>query len=297
MIEQTIKDILSAGRDHSGYTRGPSVFSVTQLLGPTTISYLRARHEIDPSPEVESRLVENNFFAMMGTAVHFVIENGVKQLGIEGAMIEERLFTEVAVDNPDGTVEEISVSGSPDLILDGWIIDWKFASTWEVLNGVKPERDKQLNLLAAIARRQGIEVKGVAICYIFRDWSAAKARYDRSYPQDQRYVSIRPMADEREADDYLHERAQAHWIARLKGLAGVPQDGHCSKEDRWAKDDVYAVRKVDSKRAVKLYDNERDAKEHADESKGYWVEHRPGESVRCESYCAFKSSCIFGAQL
>lgn len=297
-IEQRIHALLNDSLGHSTYSRGKSDFSVTQLLGPEYITYLAERHRQKPTPEVEEALGTNNYYALMGTAVHYVIENGINAaMDIYhrlGARVEERMFAHFLAD--DGA--EIAVSGQADLIIDGWIVDWKFASVWEVLNGVKPERAKQLNLLACLARRNGIEVKGVAVCLIFRDWSKSKAKFDRSYPQQQAYVSRLPLMDEADAEAYMLERVNAHHTAREAARGNdVPEPTICSKEDRWAKDDVFAVRKGANKRAVKLYDNEERAKAHASEDKTLWVEHRVGESVRCAGYCDYKSICPFGEKL
>jgi hypothetical protein len=300
-IEQRVHTLLNASLGYSTYSRGKSDFSVTQLLGPEYITYLAERHRLEPDPSVAEALGTNNYYALMGTAVHSVIENAVIAMSeaegsrdvIKSCLVEERLFVEVCAD--DGA--DLVVSGQADLIIDGWIVDWKFASTWEVLNGIKPERARQLNLLACLARRNGMAIKGVAVCMIFRDWSKSKAKFDRSYPQQQAYVARLPLMDEQDAEAYMMERVNAHHTAReaARGTGGAP--AICSKEDRWARDDVFAVRKGTNKRAVKLYNNERDAKEHADESKGLWVEHRLGESVRCSGYCDYKSICPYGAKL
>ena len=46
------------------------------------------------------------------------------------------------------------------------------------------------------------------------------------------------------------------------------------------------------KSAVKLHDNERDAAEQVrDSGKGYSVVKRPGEAVRCASYCSVAHGC------
>lgn len=294
-IEQTIHGLLNHSLGHSTYSRGESDFSVTQLLGPEYITYLAERHRQDPTAEVTEALGTNNYYALMGTAVHYVIENGINaamdQYREMGAKVEERMFAEITA--CDGT--SLVVSGQADLIIDGWIVDWKFASTWEVLNGVKPERAKQLNLLACLARRNGIEVKGVAVCLIFRDWSKSKAKFDRAYPQQQAYVARLPLMDEHEAEEYMLERVNLHHRAREAARGSdVPMPETCSKEDRWAKDDVWAVRKGTNKRAVKLHDNHQSAQAHAVRDPDYWVEHRPGESIRCTGYCDYKSICPFG---
>ena len=45
------------------------------------------------------------------------------------------------------------------------------------------------------------------------------------------------------------------------------------------------------KSAVKLHDSQNDAWQHAREIQNGYVEHRPGESVRCADYCPVARFC------
>jgi len=203
-IRDTLNELLTAARDHSAYSKGDADFSVTQLIGPAAQTYHKTKQYLNPNPEVAEAMAEGNFYAMMGTAVHAVIENAITQANLESiegsgreALVEHRMFANVGA---------YKVSGCADLIIDGWIIDWKFASVWEVMHGMKPEREQQLNLLAHLARENGMDIKGVGICYIFRDWSASKAQFDKTYPQSQRYMAQVPLWAPSGADEYLRER-------------------------------------------------------------------------------------------
>ena len=65
----------------------------------------------------------------------------------------------------------------------------------------------------------------------------------------------------------------------------------CSAEDRWQKDNAWAVMKEGRKSAVRVFDNEKDAKELNKTDAKFYIEFRKGESVRCEKYCLVKEWC------
>jgi hypothetical protein len=68
----------------------------------------------------------------------------------------------------------------------------------------------------------------------------------------------------------------------------------CSPEERWERPSKFAVMKEGRQRAVKLYENESEARARAQElGAGYFIEHRPGESVRCQNYCVCSGFCNF----
>ena len=66
----------------------------------------------------------------------------------------------------------------------------------------------------------------------------------------------------------------------------------CSDEERWLRASKWAVMKQGRKRAVKLYDNEREAQEHLNTlGGGHELEFRKGEPVRCLKYCPVATFC------
>ena len=87
------------------------------------------------------------------------------------------------------------------------------------------------------------------------------------------------LFSEEKAEWYLNSRLQAYIAARSQ----MPE---CSPEERWARPDIYAVLKPGGKRAVRLFESENEALAFAEKSGGgFYVQKRPGSSVRCEMYC------------
>lgn len=66
----------------------------------------------------------------------------------------------------------------------------------------------------------------------------------------------------------------------------------CSPEERRARPDIYAVLKPGGKRAVRLFESENEALAFAENSgAGFYVQKRPGSSVRWEMYCPVSQFC------
>jgi hypothetical protein len=147
---------------NDGYSRGKSDISVTQLISPPFQRKLR--ETVEPQEDVADRI-----WSLLGQSVHTVLERAYPE-GTTDAVVETRLFT---------TVEGWSVSGQMDVLEAGTLMDFKVTSVWSRKG--KPEWEQQLNLLAALCRRQMAEtgdvrfnVNRIQIIAIFRDWVQSK---------------------------------------------------------------------------------------------------------------------------
>lgn len=252
---------------NDGYTKGGADISVTELIGPPRIAALKRKHEDELTEDAADRI-----FSLLGQSIHTILERA-NRTGIA----ERRLSL---------TVEGWVISGGMDLYEEGGVLtDYKTTSAWSVKGGVKPEWTEQLNVYAEILRANGHAVTGLKIVAILRDWSKLEARRDADYPQRQVVTHTVELWPEAQAQKYVRERVILHKQARV----ALPE---CSREDRWAKRPKFALMKVGGKRAVKLYDNEADAQAHASsDPKNLRVDVRPGESTRCEAYCAVAEFC------
>jgi hypothetical protein len=157
------------------------------------------------------------------------------------------------------------------------------------MGGIKPEWVQQLNCYAELLRRAGETVTGLQIVAIYRDWSKNKA-HDHNHPQSQVQIFNVPLWTEERATAFLAERVRLHLAAQAGDTVS------CSSEERWARSTKYALMKEGRKSAVKLYDEEGEARAAA-VPRDLYVEVRPGLSVRCESYCAVSRFCPQFAKL
>jgi len=261
------------------YDRGQRTdFSVTQLLGPPRIRILRKRYGDRIVEDVADRI-----YSLLGQSVHTILERAE----IGDALAEVRLYMEV-----DG----LTISGQLDRAVffkdSGILQDYKLCSVWA--QDDKPEWIQQLNILRLLLKRNGYEVTKQQIVPIYRDWSKAKAKRERNYPQHQsRLIDIEFWSEERTLA-FVRERIAAHTQAEWT----LPE---CTKEDRWHRGEQWAVMKVGNKRAVSLHQFKDDAEKaciaeamkHSKKAKYpvLAVEHRPGADVRCADYCPVSEFC------
>jgi len=257
-----LPDGVVAAVTNDPYTRGDSDISVTQLISP---AYQRKlRQEVEVVEDVSDRI-----WSLLGQSVHTVLERAYRGKG----RAEERLFM---------NVNGWKVSGQFDVIEDGCLQDYKVTSVWSVIGEGKVEWEQQLNLLRLLAHHSGIDVTSLRIIAILRDWSKSRTT-SADYPKAQVVALDIPMWSLEDAEAFMLERVLAHQH---------PDPPVCNDEERWKRDDVFAVVKAGRKTAVKLHDGWKMALAHAEElGNGHSVETRPGGYTRCEGYCNVSHEC------
>ena len=269
------------------YDKGDSVLSVTQLISPPRIVLLQELNSNNVSIDAVDRV-----YTLFGTAVHKILEKGAE--GLPGHILEERLFLEVL---------GWKISGAVDLQIDNgdgtWSInDYKVTSTYSVLNE-KPEWEQQLNCYAFLSyKNHGRRVTSLKIIAVLRDWQRRSAETNASYPQTQVYPVDIPVWPTDQQEAFLMERVALHQSAK-KAVDNNEPLVYCTDEERWVRGEVWALMKEGRKSAVKLYDNKEDAENAAKElgeskglSPGHYIEHRPGNAIRCAgNYCLVSQWC------
>lgn len=282
------------------YERGDSDISVTQLIDPPRKVALETQHSTELVEDVSDRV-----WSLMGQAIHTILERA----NVTG-IAEERLYTEVEGWRVSGKYDHLDLT-------DGVLTDWKMASVWEWVYGIRPEREQQLNLLAHIAQlSKGYRINKLRAAFIFRDWQKSKARLgDGDYPPKQVMVVDIPMWPAEIPGEFLRDRVRAHQRAQQELLP------LCTDDERWAKPTTYALKKEGRKSAIRVLESpeaiedwalgagfarrnyDRDA--HGRDvmpyevllERGYSIEERPGENTRCAAYCPALAVCSQGQAL
>jgi hypothetical protein len=315
-IEAAARAAFERGRD-----RGGAHYSVTELISPPQMARLERLHDdeivIDVadlmyalmgvlmariiaqySGDIRSAILEAA--ASLPSSARAVIASALDQIGYGPdigpdlrVLAERRLFASVTIHGV-----EIRVSGQMDHVLaiedpKGWhITDWKVASVWEAI-GVKPEREQQLNLYAALLRLNGFSpVVSVGNGFFFRDWSKRRARRERDYPQKQFANMPARLWAEEQAYRYLMDRTQIHYEAETN----LPD---CTYEEKWQLPEYWAVMKTaGAKKASRLLQSRAEAEgwiadkvadgENFDQAV---IVHRPTEPIRCLDYCRAQPFC------
>lgn len=263
------------------YDKGDAVLSVTQLITPPRIVLLQRVNVDNLVVDAVDRIP-----SLFGSAVHKIIEKGERD--IPGHIIEERLFTEVL---------GWKISGAVDLQIDSgdgtWEInDYKVTSVYSVQSD-KPEWEQQLNLYAVMARRaHGRRVTKLKIIAILRDWQRKQSELKQDYPPAQVVTIDIPVWPDDEQERFLEERVALHQAAQ-KDVDNNRTPPYCTDNERWLRGTTWALMKEGRKTAVKLHDNKEDAEAAArDAGSGHYVDHRPGNYVRCSgNYCLVAQWC------
>jgi hypothetical protein len=267
---------------NDGYDSGGADITVTQLVAPPQQVELVRQHWDEIEEDVSDRI-----WLLMGRIAHGILERADHA----DALTEERLATEV-----DGW----RVTGQFDRMIY-WhhnstyeIQDYKITSAWSAKGGeVKPEWIAQLNLYACLLRRHGFAVDKLTIVAILRDWRRNEAAKSADYPPRQVAVLAVPLWSPEEAERYLAERVRLHRRARH----GKPEP--CSDDERWKRNEAWAVMREGRKTALRVLSDERAAwdwlgayvLDNPQHRKTTSIQFRPGVAVRCADYCSASPWC------
>ena len=261
------------------YNKGDSHVSVTELLNSPQIVSLRHKHWEELEQDASEMV-----WQLFGSAVHKVLEHGKDSHHI----IEERLYTKL-----DGW----TISGQMDLqevYEDGIVIsDYKVTGAWSVMNE-KQDWHNQLNVYAwLIERTKNVKVKSAQIIAIVRDWTAREAQTKEGYPQSPVAVVEIPLWPSEAREAYVKARISKHNEAYFS-LQLDDEMPECSSEEMWERPTRYALIKTGNVRAKSVHATLEEANQalaSLKDSKGYTVEVREGERVRCVSYCQVAGFC------
>lgn len=251
------------------YDKGEGAdYSITELVDPPRKQTLEKKHAEDLVTDVSDEI-----FKLLGQSVHTILER---------AGVPERRF---AI-----TILGKTITGKFDRYKGGRLQDWKVTSAYRFKNGQAPfEVVAQLNGYAEIARQNGFPVEILEAVGILRDWSKLEVLRDKtkSYPRHQVVVVPVPIWTSEECIRYLEERVARHEAAK----ESLPE---CQDSERWARPEVWAVMKEKQVRAKRLFPNKPEAEAFIAKEKkpeGLSIVHRPGENIRCQSYCYAAPFC------
>jgi hypothetical protein len=263
------------------YSRGDAMISVTQLLNSPRIVLLQRVNESKMVTDVVDRVP-----SMLGTAMHKVLEKGANP----GEIVEERFFFEIL---------GWKVSGAVDLQIpkdDGtWEVnDYKITSVYSVMSE-KWEWESQLNMYAYLMRMAtGRRVSSMKIVAILKDWNRKQGAFKPDYPEAPVVVVDVPVWQDTTQKEYIEARVHAHQMNAFALDNGGSID-YCSDQERWLRNEKWAVMKKGRKSAVKLFDTEEEANGwigRQEDGEALTTTHRPGEPVRCAGdYCGVSQWC------
>ena len=260
--------------ENDSYSKGSSDYSVTELLKPPRATALEKLHKDKLSDDVEDRL-----WSLYGQIVHTILERAN-----EADLVEKRFFADFGGKTVSAQVDSLSLK-------DGILTDWKFTTSWSFKPGKPPKPDyvAQLNMQLELLRRNGLDAQSLRIVGLLRDWSIMEANRTDDYPK--KGVAVQPieMWSRDRTTAFIEQRIAMHEAARAaKSDDELPL---CDKEDRWAKDDTWAVVKGDRAIRFGVCFSEQQAKEIHSKNPGTQIQFRAGVSTKCELYCSVSDYC------
>ncbi|MDR2052054.1 MAG: PD-(D/E)XK nuclease family protein [Treponema sp.] len=250
--------------------------SATTLIQGVKQIILTDRHWEELSDDVSDRI-----WAIWGQAVHSLLES-------EG----ENDFSEQEMAYQAG---DITITGRIDNydMKNGIICDYKTASVYKVKAADYEDWYLQGMIYAWLLSKNRFPVNRCRFIALLKDHSKTEAKREYQYPKLPVYVYEFPVTAQGLFKIGLFIKHKVDEYKRCIQLADdtIPP---CTPEERWDRPPKFAVMKDGLKRAVRLFDDREAADRLAEEKgAGHYVEHRPGESVKCRSYCLCCDYCDY----
>lgn len=249
--------------------------SVTSLIDSPRIFQLKKRHDKDIEVDVIDRM-----WSLYGTAFHKILEEGAE----DHALTEEILTASIG---------GWQVSGQADWFDGVTLCDYKTTSAWSLVYGSRTEDwERQLHAYAHLYRANGFSPEKLQIVAILRDWQKSGVLKSKDYPKDKVVVTDIPMWDPHEALDLFEQFVERHRTAEAQKDDDLPE---CTREEKWQKDDTWALMKEGNKTAIKVCHTEEEAEDLLKKAyrKSTHIQHRPGGCIRCEEYCEVNKFCKY----
>ncbi len=261
--------IVNAMRNDS-YNRGDSDFTVTELLKPPRQRALQKYHADEITEDAEDLI-----YRLYGQIAHSILERA-NELDLS----EKRFFADFQGLKISGQIDTLSLRG-------GILSDFKFSTVWKFKQNAPPDPEyvAQLNMQLELLRQNGLDANKLQIIGLIRDYRKREAQANPdSYPSSPIVVMPIPMWSREEAVHFINRRILLH----VNAASNLPE---CTKDERWAKDDIYAVMK--GKRAINggLQSSQEQALQVQALNPGTRIEVRPAENVRCSGYCSAAPFC------
>lgn len=258
------------------YSPGDADISVSSLIDPPRKVALSKLHDHEAVEDASDRI-----WALLGRAVHSILEQANMN-----DLAEHRLYMDVLGWRVSGQFDSMTLTSGP---AGETISDYKVVSSYEAKNGLKPERERQLNCYAELARVHGFDVSAVRAILILRDWSKLKAIREWDYPKQQICSFDVPLWSREKARAFMEERVRLHQRAQSGEMP------FCTPEEMWERPNQWAVKVPGRKRATRLLDSREEAETYIAVNmigQKAEIEFRPGERVRCNSYCSVSNWCM-----
>lgn len=242
-LPQPIVDAVSK----HGHDIGDSDISITQLIDSPQVFKLARKHDDELTEDVSMRI-----WALFGSAIHEILDKLDNNPVPAKRMVMPYTYKG----------RTFRISGLPDRLVlieqaDGYLLqDYKTATTWEHIYGMKPARQQQVNLYRWLIEQELAKpVVKMEIVSLFKDWSPGQLARNADYPRVPVQVyPVRPWTLS-ETGAFIDQRLQRHFF----------DPAYCDDEERWVKPGKYVVRKEGRITALRNLDSYQEAYDWADD--------------------------------
>lgn len=302
-----------AADEYNAHKEITKYLSATTILRPLKSVILGRR--VDPNTVAKD--VTDFIAVRRGTAIHDSIEkvwndaelraSAMRKLGYPDKVIEmykvndptpidQRLPKTRYVDMEQRAFKKIgdwTIGGQFDFICDGMLFDFKTTSTYAKMNN---GHDRDYCIQGSIYRWLNPElIKGdfLTICFIYSDWTRAKAEQDKDYPQVGAGFKQIPLMSIQETEQYIWNKIQKYEKFLNSPEEELPE---CTSDELWQMPSSFKVfSKPDAVRALRVFETEPEAYAYLAtiDRKKYpsaFVKEIPGYVKRC-FYCPALPLC------
>ena len=275
-------------RTRASYSSGNSDFTATSLLKPPLIYALEKEHEFEED-------AADNLASLDGTALHNCIEH---QLTDDPRyLVEHRFYRTVHVPNAPGKKKNFIISAQIDVYDKETKVLWdsKRSKIFKWIKGNFYDYEAQMNIQRFLMKEKYEEPEEMKIAFFPKDHDRNKAKWDKDYPD----VAFTPIDIPKWHDDDVVDFIRTSIVEKLYALRGHKR--LCTPEERWQRPSAWAVMRKGRKSAIRVFDTEGEAEDYLksltnDLTKkvgGEYIEHRPGEDVRCTGFCPVSQHCSY----
>lgn len=254
-------------------TIDPKSFSVTELIQPTWISWLKRKYP-DYVEDVSMKVS-----AALGTGFHLLMErqdtDGVHEYPAKHTFEDGRTLV--------GRIDRLSKD-----FLE--ITDYKTCKYAKIGRKDFDDWDRQGKCYAWLVWKScAIKPRKFVVVALVTDYSITKAERELGRSE---YAPV--VRREIELTDADYDETEA-WILSRMDAIDAKTHSPCTPEEKWAKPTIWAVKpKKSNVRALKLFSVKEEAERYVKDSgrEDLDIEERRGENTRCLWWCPMSSFCL-----
>ena len=238
--------------DDYNYDERSNVVSATGLIKPLRQLILTHQNPTEAKTVEISELVASR----MGNAIHKgcelawtdlpTVKKALKALGanddaadsirINPPYLKEGETAVYVEQRVEKTIGDFIISGQYDLVLDGVLNDFKSTSVWTYIFDSSADSYIKQGSIYKWLSPDKITSDYININYIFTDWSAAKAREKKDYPQFKAVTKKYYLWSSEETENWIRNRLETYKLHLNTPQEGLPE---CTDAELWATEAKY----------------------------------------------------------